>query len=94
MTLKDFFVANNIEGKPQIKVAESCYEGSDEPIRYIKLNKPVEGFNFITISKNGYEHAKEDKANLKGLEMAYDEDYGWKAQMPDSRPTDDLSFDW
>ena len=94
MTLKEFFKDNGFTGKPDIRKSESCYEGSDENIRYIRLPKDVDGFNFMVISENGYAKAREDKKNLAELDVVYDEEYGWHAQLPDSTEADDLDFDW
>jgi hypothetical protein len=94
MTLRDFYREHGFNSKPDIRVSQQCYENSSENIQYIRLPKPVDGFNFCIISENGVKKAREDKANLKELEMSYDSEYGWHAQLPDTSEKSDLEFDW
>ena len=81
-------------GKPDLRQSASCYEGSEEQIVYARLSNSVEGFNFVTLSKNIVEATKKDASALAKAEVVYDPDYGWKAQMPDSTQKSDLEFEW
>ena len=95
MTFKQWFSEVAKEpGKPDLRKSNSCYEDSEEHIQYARLSNSVEGFNFVTLSKNIVEATKKDKSALAKAEVVYDPDYGWKAQMPDTTEKSDLDFEW
>lgn len=95
MNFKEWFskVAKE-SGKPDLRKSASCYEGSEERIQYARLSNSVDGFNFVTLSKNLVEATKKDKSALANADVVYDPDYGWKAQMPDTTEKSDLEFEW
>lgn len=95
MTFKQWFseVAKE-SGKPDLRKSASCYQDSEEHIQYARLSNSVDGFNFVTLSKNIVEATKKDKSALAKAEVVYDPDYGWKAQMPDTTEKSDLDFEW
>ena len=94
MNLKTWFQKHGFTGKPDIRKSESCYEDSDVNSGYIRLPEEVRGFNFMTISQKGLAKALEDKKNLAKLDVVFDEEYGWKAQLPDSTESYEIEFDW
>ena len=81
-------------GKPDLRKSSSCYENSEEHIQYARLSSSIEGFNFVTLSRNIVEATKKDKSALAKAEVVYDPDFGWKAQMPDTTEKSDLDFEW
>ena len=98
MTVKEFFQTNGIAGKPEVHFADTCYKDAagqltDTTIQYVRLPKPVEGFNFMTLSLNAVKAKTENKSAWKKLDVVFDE-YGWKIQMPDSNPICTEEIDW
>ena len=99
MTVKEFFQTNGIEGKPEVHFAKDCYKDAagqltDTTIQYVRLPKPVAGFNFMTLSLNAVKAKTEDKSAWKKLDVVLDEEYGWKIQVTDSNPICTEEIDW
>ena len=99
MTVKQFYEANKIAGLPEVHFADTCYKDAagqltDTTIQYVRLPKPVAGFNFMTLSLNAVKAKTADKSAWKRLDVVLDEEYGWKIQMPDSNPICTEEIDW
>ena len=99
MTLKEFFAVNKLSMKDiTFKESPSTYkdaEGKDtgEIIQYWRLSKPVEGFNFMTLSLNAVKAFRDNPKAGKDLEVSLTDDYGWKIQVADSNPNSHMKFD-
>ena len=98
MTVEEFFNANGLS-KIDMRESDSCYKDSnnemtDVPIQYLRLEKPVEGFNFMTMSLNAVKACTEDPDAGMDLEVTLDEDYGWKIQVPDSSKKSSLKVNF
>ena len=99
MTVKEFYEANKIAGLPEVHFADTCYKDAagqltDTTIQYVRLPKPVAGFNFMTLSLNAVKEKTEDKSAWKKFDVVLDTEYGWKIQMPDSNPICTEEIDW
>lgn len=95
MTVFEFYSDNKFTSEPDIRHSKTqFYKESDIPVHYVKLPRPVQNFNFMTLSKNALEACQEDPDALMNLETSFDETYGWKAQVPDSSPKAELKFNW
>ena len=99
MTVKQFYEANKIAGLPEVHFADTCYKDAagqltDTTIQYVRLPKPVAGFNFMTLSLNAVKAKTEDKSAWKKLDVVLDTEYGWKIQMPDTSALCTEEIDW
>ena len=99
MTVKEFYEANKIAGLPEVHFADTCYKDAagqltDTTIQYVRLPKPVAGFNFMTLSLNAVKAKTADKSAWKKFDVVLDTEYGWKIQMPDSNPICTEEIDW
>ena len=99
MTVKEFFQTNGIAGKPEVHFADTCYKDAtgqltDTTIQYVRLNKAVAGFNFMTLSLNAVKAKTEDKSAWKKFDVVLDTEYGWKIQMPDTSALCTEEIDW
>lgn len=85
MLVKDFFQKHNFSFNPKaLRRSPKTYENSDTSQMYYKLPEYVDGFCFMTFSCNAVEALQSEEISVKDLEVSYDQEYGWKAQLPDS----------
>lgn len=93
--LKENEIANKVKDL-KVRKSGTCYQDSDREIRYFRLEKPVDGVNFILISRNLCEDFYEKKSYkvLADGDLVRDGDV-FRVQRPDSTPVidDDEGFE-
>lgn len=78
MTIKQFFTQFGISAA-ESKLVQSetkTYEDSDIPVTYIRLNKAVDGQDYLVLSKNLASKVIDDTSNLASSDATHTE-YGW-----------------
>ena len=69
-------------------------EETDTAIQYVTLPKPVEGFSVCFLSYNATLGLADKTQSISTLDAAFDEEYGWRAQLPANHIASELKFTW
>ena len=102
MKFGELMLQAGIKGPEQLK--SLCFEAkerfytdgnleeTDMPIQYITLPKPVEHFDVCFLSYNAAKAISNEELKYSDLEIAFDDEAGWKAQLPAQRQASSLKF--
>lgn len=78
MTIRQFFTQFGISaaGSKLVQSETKTYEDSDIPVTYIRMNKSVDGQDYLVLSKNLASKVLENTSNLADSDATHTE-YGW-----------------
>ena len=72
MNIVQFFQSNGLDKTVSVRESKNVYEGSETPIAYIRLSKPIEetGQEHLVCSRSLAEEIAEGKLTIKDAEVS------------------------
>lgn len=84
MTTKEFWTLNNLSGNVKIQESPNKYNESDVNIRYIRLDRPIDGQDYLVLSLHATEARIADTTAFADMQVTKGDNGLWGIIMPDT----------